>query len=219
MEIYLKCTTTIDCDTESVKQKARELTRGLKTEHEKAKTLFYFVRDEIKHNPYSPYCYLLEHYKASLTLERGNGHCEHKAVLLAALCRAIGIPARLGFVDIRDHLLSPKFRAMIGGGNLIVTHGYIELHINGKWVHACPSYDLETCRKGGFVPVEFDGVNDAKDSAYNREGKPHIEYVKDHGTFEDFPFDWIMSYRQEWIAQMGRELNEFVSHVKRHQAE
>jgi hypothetical protein len=170
------------------------------------------------HNPYSPYCYLLEHYKASLTLERGDGHCEHKAVLLAALCRAIGIPARLGFVDIRDHLLSPKFRAMIGGGNLIVQHGYVEMHINGKWVHACCSYDLETCRKGGFVPVEFDGVHDARDSAFNIEGKPHIEYVKDHGTFEDFPFDWIMSYRQEWIAQMGREFNEFVNHVKRHQA-
>jgi hypothetical protein len=28
-----------------------------------------------------------------------------------------------------------------------------------------------------------------------------------------------MSYRQEWIAQMGWEFNEFVNHVKRHQAE
>jgi hypothetical protein len=76
MEMYLKCTPTIDCDTESVKRKARELTEVLKTEQEKARVLFYFVRDEIKHNPYSPYCYLVDthgqspwHFTAQASLD------------------------------------------------------------------------------------------------------------------------------------------------------
>ena len=212
MDKYLKPTAVIDWDTEAVKKKAQELTRGLNTPREKAVALYYFVRDSIKHNPYAP-GFTPEDYKASGTLERGNGYCQHKAILLVALARAAGIPARLGFVDVRDHLLSPKFRAMIGGDNLLIQHGYAELYIDGKWVHASPAYDLEVCRKMGFVPVEFDGINDARDSAFNARGKPHIEHVKDHGHFDDFPFDYIRKYQQEWVASIGREWGEYTDNV------
>jgi transglutaminase-like putative cysteine protease len=218
MDNYLKCTEIIDCDTKSIREKARALTEGLGTDREKAVALYYFVRDEVKHNPYAP-SQLLEDYKASSTLERGHGFCQHKAALLVALSRAAGIPARLGFVDVRDHLLSEKFRKMIGGDNLLIQHGYAELYIDGKWVHASPAYDLETCQKAGFMPVDFDGVNDAKDSAYNREGKPHIEHVKDHGHFDNFPFDFIRRYQQEWVARIGREWTEFTDNVARHTVE
>lgn len=212
----LKCTKVIDCDARTVKEKCRSITEGLQSDRERAIALFYFVRDEIRHNPYAP-TLALEEFKASATLDRGNGFCQHKAVLLVALARAAGIPARLGFVDVRDHLLSDKFRAMIGGDNLLIQHGYAELRLGGKWVHVSPAYDLKTCQKAGFVPVEFDGVNDAKDSAYNREGKPHIEHVKDHGHFDDFPWDYIRSYQHEWVEQIGREWNEFTNNVKKHE--
>jgi transglutaminase-like putative cysteine protease len=216
VEIYLKSTNFIDCDTESIKEKARLVTEGLKSDREKAVALYYFVRDQIKHNPYAP-CQLPEDYKASSTLERGHGFCQHKATLLVALARAVGIPARVGFVDVRDHLLSEKFRKMVGGDNLLIQHGYAELYIGGKWVHASPAYDLETCEKAGFIPVDFDGVNDAKDSAYNREEKPHIEHTKDHGHFDDFPFDYIRKYQQEWVARIGREWNEYIDNVRKHE--
>ncbi len=209
----MKSTEIIDCDARSVKQKAQALTEGLESDREKAVALYYFVRDGIKHNPYAP-SQLREDYKASSTLKRGHGFCQHKAVLLVALARAAGIPARLGFVDVRDHLLSQKFREMIGGDNLLIQHGYAELYVGGKWVHASPAYDLETCHKAGFVPVDFDGVNDAKDSAYNREGKPHIEHVKDHGHFDDFPYDYIRKYQQEWVTRIGREWKEFIDNVR-----
>jgi len=215
LERYLKPTATIDWDTEAVKKKARELTRGKKTAREKAVALYYFVRDGIRHNPYAE-GFRPEDYKASLILQRGYGYCQHKALLLVALARAAGIPARPGYADIRDHMLSPKFRAMIGGDNLLIQHGYAELYIDGKWVHASPAYDLNTCRRGGFVPVEFDGIHDARDSAFNQEGKRHIEYVKDHGTFEDFPWDFILSYRQEWVIRIGREWGEYTDNVAKH---
>ncbi|MCJ7522534.1 MAG: transglutaminase family protein [Dehalococcoidia bacterium] len=214
---YLRCTEVIDCHTKAVVEKARDLTGGLKTTREKAIALFYFVRDVIRHNPYAP-AQLPEDYKASSTLERGHGFCQHKAVLLVALARAAGITARLGFVDVRDHLLSEKFRKMIGGDNLLIQHGYAELYICDKWVHASPAYDLETCRKAGFLPVEFDGDSDAKDSVCSREGKPHIEHVKDHGHFDDFPLDYIRKYQQEWVSRIGREWNEFTDNVKKHEA-
>jgi transglutaminase-like putative cysteine protease len=215
-EDYLRCTEFMDCDSASVSLKAQALTQGLETDRDRAVALYYFVRDEIKHNPYAP-CQFLEDYKASSTLERGHGFCQHKAVLLVALARAVGIPARLGLVDVRDHLLSEKFRSMIGGDNLLIQHGYAELYVGGRWVHVSPAYDLETCRKAGFVPVEFDGVNDAKDSALDREGRPHLEHVKDHGRFDDFPFDYVREYQREWVARIGREWDEFTENVKDHE--
>jgi len=218
LEKYLKATAYIDWDNEAVEQKAQELTRGKKSDRAKAIALYYFVRDTIKHNPYAPGA-APEDYKASLVLRRGNGYCQHKALLLVALARAAGIPARPGYADFRDHQLSPKFRAMIGGDNLLIQHGYAELFIDGKWVHASPSYDLETCKKGGFVPVEFDGINDARDSSHNVKGEPHMQLAKDHGTYEDFPWDFILSYRQEWVISIGREWNEYTDNVAKHKKE
>lgn len=215
---YLHRTDVIDCDTAAIRKKSRSLTDDFETEREKAKALYYFVRDEIKHNPYAP-GQLLEDYKASTTLKRGSGHCQHKAILLAALCRSAGILARLGFVDIRDHLLSNKFRKMIGGDNLLIQHGYCELFIDGRWVHASPAYDIATCEQNGFIPVEFDGISDAKDSPLNRDGKPHIEHVKDHGYYQDFPWDYVVSYRRDWVAGMGRGWTEFTENVKGHTVE
>ena len=87
LERYLRCTETIDCDTESVARKARELTERLHTDREKAVALFYFVRDHIRHDPYATGTDI-ERYKASTTLQLGKGLCSQKSILLAALARA-----------------------------------------------------------------------------------------------------------------------------------
>ncbi len=202
MERYLNCTEIIDCDTKSVKDKAQELTKGRQTDRERAVALYYFVRDEIRHNAYAP-LYDPGLYKASAVLEAGNGFCQQKSVLLVALARAVGIPARLGFVDVHDHLLSDSFRRMIGGVNTFPFHGFAELYIDGRWIHASPAYDLKTCCRKRFVPVDFDGINHAKDSPYDQDGKPHIEHLKYHGPYEDFPWDEISNYYKEWAALLG----------------
>lgn len=208
MERYLKCTEIIDYDTEAIKGKAHELTEGLQADKEKAIALYYFVRDGIKHNAYAP-LYDPDRYKASAILQTGNGFCQQKAILLVALARVAGIPARLGFVNVRDHLLSDTFRAMIGGINILPFHGYAELYIDGKWIHASPAYDIDICRRKRFVPVEFDGINDAKDSPYDLDGNPHMEHLKYHGPYEDFPWDEILNYYTEWAGTLGREWSEF----------
>ena len=199
---YLKCTEIIDCDTKSIVEKAVALTGGMQTDKEKARALYYFVRDEIKHNAYAP-LYDPERYKASVTLKEGNGFCQQKAVLLAALARSAGIPARLGFVDVNDHRLSESFKQMIGGLNRFPLHGYVELFVNGKWLHVSPAYDSETCRRKRFVPVEFDGEHDAKDSPLDMDGNLHIEHLEYHGPYSDFPWEVIQSYYKKWLADMG----------------
>ena len=202
MDVYLKCTEIIDCDEQSVRDKAQELTGGMQSDREKAVALYYFVRDEIKHNAYAP-LYDLNRYKASTTLEEGNGFCQQKSVLLAALARAVGIPARLGYVDVIDHQLSESFKQMIGGVNVFPFHGYADLLIDGRWVHASPAYDIAICRRKRFVPVEFDGINDAKDSRHNEDGEPHIEHLDYHGPYEDFPWEEVQRYYREWAGKLG----------------
>jgi transglutaminase-like putative cysteine protease len=207
LDKYLKCTEIIDCDDKSVKRKARSLTKGLKTDKEKAIALYYFVRDEVKHNPYAP-LYDANRYKASVTLEERNGFCQQKAILLIALARSIGIPARLGFVDVYDHQLSENFKQMIGGVNKFPFHGFAELYVGGKWLHVSPAYDKGVCQRKGFVAVEFDGEHDAKDSPRNVKGEPHIEHVEYHGPYDDFPWEEVRVYYKKWLAGMGLDYDE-----------
>lgn len=193
---YLESTTIINCDNKAVQEKAQEVAKGKEGAIEKAKSLFRYVRDEIKYNPYLPR-YLPEHFRASNTLARKEGFCVQKAVLLVALSRAVGIPARLGFAVIRNHLLPEKVAEMLKT-NVLSDHGYTELYINGKWIKATPALDIETCQKNRIIPVEFDGKNDAKFHSHTQDGKLHIEYLLDRGPYEDVPLIEI----REWLSSV-----------------
>jgi transglutaminase-like putative cysteine protease len=194
MEEYLKPTSTVNSDDPTIKNKAQEVTKGQKEVIEKARSLFYFVRDKIRYNPYLPR-HLPEHFRASNTLARGEGFCIQKAALLIALSRAVGIPARFRFATLRNHLM-PEKMAELFVSNVIPDHGFAEFHLDGKWVGATPAFDLEMCRKHRIIPSEFNGKNDAKFHSHTEDGKLHIEYILDRGTYADLPMEEI----QEWIA-------------------
>lgn len=184
MESYLRPTPVFDHDHPSIQAKAKDLTRGKGDAIEKSKSLFYFVRDEIRYSFYPPSSPPEELFRASNTLSVGEGFCIPKAILLAALARAVGIPAALGFADIRNYLLSEKAMELIGT-DLIRLHGYAVLHLEGKWVKATPAFDLKMCEENRLVPVEFDGKSDAMLPSYDRDGRLHIEYVEglDHYVY------------------------------------
>lgn len=201
-ERYLRPTPSIDCDNESIKQKADDLTKAQGKDMDKAKSLFYFVRDEIKYNPIP--LDFSEGYRASNTLERKEGFCVEKASLLAAFARAVGIPARLHLADIRNHLVSDRLMEVMGT-NLFSYHGYSELFIDGKWVKATPAFDLKMCHQNRIIPVEFNGKNDAIFHPHNVDGKLHIEYVHDHGHYEDIPFDDILAAWEQLYGLESRE--------------
>jgi transglutaminase-like putative cysteine protease len=177
-----------------VREKAQNLTADKENDVEKAKALFYFVRDEIKYNPYVLHN-LAEHNKASVTLSRKEGYCVQKAILLAALARGAAIPARLGFADIRNHIIPQKLLELMHGSNLFIYHGYCELYIGQKWVKATPAFDLEMCQEHHIIPVEFDGKNNATFHRNNQKGKLHIEYVHDYGHYPDLPLEEMLEAR------------------------
>ncbi len=197
---YLSPTFFIDCDTVSVREKSQELIRSEIREREKATNIFFFVRDKIKYSIYVPRS-SPEDFRASQILSRGEGYCVQKAVLLVALARAAGIPARLRFSKIRNHLTSPGLLEK-RGTNVFAYHGLAELYIEGSWIKATPTYDLNYCEKTGTIPVHFDGTKDALLPPSALDGRPHIEYLKDRGFYKDLPFDELRkaSISSKYIA-------------------
>ena len=164
---------------------------------------------------YSPF-YLPEHYRASTILKRGEGYCVQKAVLLAALARAVGIPTRLRFVNIRNHLLTKKAAEMLGT-NLLPYHAYDEFYIDGEWIKATPAFDIEMCKENRIIPVEFDGKNNALFHSHNVDGKLHIEYVHDHGLYQDIPLNEIIhAMNQAWGPENVEQFKKTWGTSRRH---
>jgi transglutaminase-like putative cysteine protease len=195
LDRYLKPTEFLDWDSFDLREEARQLTVGDQSKEEKAISLFYFMRDQIKYC-ITPDLFRKENFKASITLKRGYGHCVPKAVLLSSLARAIGIPCRLQFADILNHQLPPDQQKLLG-----TYHGYVEFLLGGRWISANPAFDLEMCDRYDIIPVEFSGLDDALFHRLDRNGRLHIEYIADHGTSDDLPYDVIISAFKDVLSQ------------------
>jgi len=193
---YLRSTFFIDCDSPAVMEKSGELTAGILEVRDRAIHIFNFVRDQIRYNVYSPRP-SPEEFKASHVLSRKEGYCVQKAVLLVALARAARIPARLRFAEIRQHLTSGEFLEK-RGSNLFPCHGLTDLNIDGRWVRATPTYDVEYCKKVGVMPIAFNGENDALLPLHTLDGRLNVEYIGDRGFFEDLPLDEIRKQSISW---------------------
>ncbi len=188
---YLLPTFFLDFDNAEVAAFAGDVCRGKMTAMEKAVALYYAVRDRIRYDPYDLQ-YSQTAMKASAVLKKQSGYCVAKAVLLAAVGRHQGIPCRLGFADVTNHLSTARLRAMMGT-DLFVYHGYTEMYLNDRWVKATPAFNLSLCAKFGVLPLEFDGTCDSVFHAYDAHGQKHMEYVRDHGHFADLPFARIFA--------------------------
>ena len=158
----------------------------------KAIKLFYFVRDGIRYSVKdSRLSFNKEEWKPSLTLEKGYAFCIPKAILLASLARAVGMPSKLHFVDIVNHMTSERLKQNMGS-NIFIFHGFVELFLNGKWVEANCAFDKELCMRKNFPWVDFDGVKDGLFASTTDDGEPFVEYLKDRGVYNDAPHQEIM---------------------------
>ena len=187
---YLDATFFIDSDADSIVEFTKEKTADGRDPVECAVRLFYAVRDGIEYDVMDGLKLDRDRFRASAVLARRSGFCIPKAVLLAAVCRSAGIPARLRFMDIRNHLSGTEIREMMGT-DIFVYHGLAELFLNEKWVKATPAFDAKLCSRHGLRPVEFDGVHDAVFHESDLKGDRHMEYIRDHGHFQDLPFERI----------------------------
>lgn len=198
---YLTPTAIIDSDHPSVVRYGKKITKTTNKDlTSKAIAIFYAVRDNIKYDPYTPF-YLPKHYKASYILNEKKGFCVCKASLLCALGRAVGIPSRVGFADVKNHLATKQLIEFLGS-DLFVYHGFTEFYLNGKWIKATPTFNKELCKIHNVLPLEFNGKEDAVFHAFNSENKKYMEYLKYHGTYEDIPIETILN---AWYQEYGKD--------------
>lgn len=223
---YLEPTSIIDSNSGEIRSLAWQIAPSDTPDRERAVRLYLWVRDEVIYDPYSPF-YKPEHYRASEVIKRKRGFCVPKASALCALYRASGIPARLGFADVKNHLASRRIVEWLGT-DLFVYHGYVELFMNGRWIKVSPAFDKNLCARFGVPPLDFDGIHDAMLQAYappvddetpdqeklaGGKERRFMEYVRYHGTRKDVPIDeileaWKAAYGTERVESWIRELEQ-----------
>ncbi|CAN7571543.1 transglutaminase-like domain-containing protein [Acidovorax sp. LjRoot194] len=187
---HLQATALIDSDAPAVQAFAAQHAHGA-TDRERAVALYLAVRDGFRYDPYridlSP-----PGMTASSVLANGYGWCVPKAALLAAACRAAGIPARIGFADVRNHLSTERMRETMKT-DLFIWHGYTDLWLDGQWRKATPAFNIELCDRFGLLPLTFDGENDSIYHSFDKSGARHMEYVHQRGAFDDMPLAQIVA--------------------------
>ena len=188
---WLEPTWFIDADHEAVAAFAAEAVGDATDPEAKAVQLFHAVRDGFRYDPYD-----IEHepeqYKASAITSADRGWCVSKSVLLTAAARNQGIPARLGFADVRNHLSTPKLLESLGT-DLFIWHGYSELLLEGRWFKLSTAFNIELCERFGVKVLEFDGTHDALMHPFDASGNRHMEYINQRGSYDDLPLDAIMA--------------------------
>lgn len=186
---YLQPTPIIDADHEAVQAFARQYAGSSKAPVDQAVSLYYAVRDGIRYNPYT-FELTVAALKASTTLEEGEAWCVPKAALLAACCRVMGIPARVGYADVRNHLSTKRMREAMQT-DVFHWHGYTTILLEGKWVKATPAFNVELCEKFRLRTLDFDGQEDSIYHPFDLDGNRHMDYILFRGEYDDVPLEEI----------------------------
>ncbi|MFI7864687.1 transglutaminase-like domain-containing protein [Ectopseudomonas khazarica] len=185
MQTYLRPGRFIDSDHPRVIEFAERYRGASREPRSQVVALYLAVRDEIRYNPYA-FSLDAQTLKASHALLAGESYCVPKAILLAACARHCGIPTRIGLADVRNHLSTPRLLELLRS-EVFAMHGYTELYLDGRWVKATPAFNEALCRVFKVAPLAFDGTCDSVFHPYNEQGECYMEYLQDHGQFEDLP--------------------------------
>ncbi len=192
---YLIETEYCDFSNPLIQDLVRDFQDKYSDKTELSKALFYFVRDQIK--------YTVGNWskKASYTLKHRHGTCTNNANLMVALCRACGIPAGYGVMDV----VGPEYFGEIVPPRLSRTvakkskHVYCYVYQNDKWVKCDPSDDEPLSINTQHLNpqsniIEWNGINDAVLNLH----PSHI--LKDQGPIASI--DYLMQKRQRRIMSI-----------------
>jgi len=155
-------------------------------EKEKAIALYFLVRDAFLYDPYH-LDLTNEGLKASNVLSKKRSWCVEKSSVLAACLRKFGIPSRLGYAIVTNHIGVEKLTHYLRREE-IVFHGFVDVFLDGKWVKCTPAFDQRICRISGVTPLDWDGETDSLFQEFD-QGKKFMEYKHFYGTFSDVPIE------------------------------
>jgi len=178
---YLAPAEFVDSDHPAIISFARETAGSTGTDLERVLRLFHAIRDGIRYDPYMP--------------------MSEKQSFRASDCLMIGVPARCGYADVRNHLATRKLLESMGT-DVFFWHSFSDLYLEGKWVKATPAFNRSLCDKFGLKPLEFDGRSDSLFHEFDRAGNKHMEYIRFRGTYADVPYAEIIA---TFVEEYGEE--------------
>lgn len=203
-----------------VQAKAKELIKPGASREENLKSIFRYLRDEIKFG-FPP---KWDNVKASETIGYGIGYCNTKATLFHAFCKIAEIPSRIhtGLIDLNImNGIFPTYAFPLlpdAGG-----HSWIEVEINGDWksidsyINDAPLYNaalkllLSSGKKTGYSLSMAKGGTSCEFN-FGELGFVHMgAVVKDHGIWDDFS-DYMAS--DKYLALTGLKLKIFQSFTR-----
>lgn len=201
---YLKPTELIDADHPDVVAQAVRLTRGCATDKEKLQRIYEFVRD-MPYDILASFRDLAEgKRRASDVLHAGHAFCMGKASSFVALCRAAGIPARIGFqrLECPDKPFMSEEVRRLWGDRPLPWHSLGEAYLGGKWLKLDATIDSATAEaKGRPYTRQFDGEHDI----------PTVEgpILRDLDSHADYPREVA-----DWYETMAREVMRAVKEAE-----
>ena len=99
--------------------------------------------------------------------------------------------------------------------DIFVFLGYAEIFLNGKWVKATPAFNKSLCERAGILPLEFDGEHDSIFHPFDKSGKKHMEYLCDHGSFDDLPYERMIEEYDKSYPHLKVKENKSFGNVKK----
>lgn len=166
-----------------------------------ATKLYLHVRDYFLYDPYHldlrPSA-----LQASQLVTKNRAWCVEKAIVFAACLRAFGIPTRLGYAIVENHIGIDRLIQVLRSKR-IVFHGYVEVYLDEfqSWTKATPAFDARVCRLNKVEPLIWNGTCDSLFQAYSQNDK-FMEYHHDYGTFDDVPRDLMQREMQTYYPHL-----------------
>ncbi len=197
---YLSAGYYTNSDHPAIVNFVEENIANISTLKDKIICLYNSVRDKFK---YYPYHLILKPnaLRASVLVQKDYGYCVEKSNLFAACMRVIGVPSRLCFANVRNHLATDRVEAYLKT-DLMVFHGYVEIYFNSKWIKCTPVFDTELCNRLGVSVLDFDAENDSVFQESDKAGNPFMTYEHNYGCFRDLPFELFLSELKKYYPHL-----------------
>ncbi len=171
-------------------------------EIENAIHLYEFVRDSFLYDPYH-LDLRNDSLQASSIVSKKRAWCVEKAIVLAACFRKVGIPSRLGFAIVKNHIGVEKLTHYLKRPE-IVFHGYVDVFIANKWCKCTPAFDTRICRVNKVDVLRWDGTSDSLFQEFVHDQK-YMTYEHQYGVFNDVPIELMHDEMRKYYPHLFEE--------------
>jgi transglutaminase-like putative cysteine protease len=169
---------------------------------ENAIKLYEYVRDSFLYDPY--HLNLRdEALQASAIILKKRAWCVEKAIVLTACFRKAGIPARLGFAIVKNHIGVEKLTHYLRRPE-IVFHGFVDVFLEGNWSKCTPAFDTRICNFNKVEVLRWDGETDSLFQEYLHEQK-YMTYIHQYGVFDDVPVELMHDEMRKYYPHLFEE--------------